>query len=127
VVAADVYAIPPHTGRGGWSWYTGSAGLTYRLIMESLLGLKREGNCLRIIPCMPSEWDHYSINYRFGRATYRIKVMQIPAESVTNKDAQAKLNHVALDGAIQADQCITLVDDGKEHWVEVCVNAKTYG
>ncbi|RYY03398.1 MAG: cyclic beta 1-2 glucan synthetase [Gammaproteobacteria bacterium] len=127
VVAADVYAIPPHTGRGGWSWYTGSAGLTYRLIMESLLGLKREGNCLRVIPCMPGEWDHYSINYRFGKATYRIKVMQVPAEDGTGKSGQAKLSHVALDGAIQADQCITLIDDGKEHWVEVCVNAKTYG
>jgi cellobiose phosphorylase len=121
VVAADVYAIPPHTGRGGWSWYTGSAGLTYRLIMESLLGLKREGNCLRVLPCMPSEWDHYSINYRFGAAIYRIKIMQIPSGS-----ASGVLGHVALDGIIQQDQCINLVDDGREHWVEVSVNSKTY-
>ena len=121
VVAADVYAIPPHTGRGGWSWYTGSAGLTYRLIMESLLGLKREGNCLRVLPCIPGEWDHYSINYRFGTAIYRIKVMQIPAS-----DSNGVLDHVALDGIIQQDQCINLVDDGKEHWVEVSVNLKIY-
>jgi cellobiose phosphorylase len=123
VVAADVYGVAPHTGRGGWSWYTGSAGLTYRLIMESLLGLKREGNCLRVIPCMPGNWEHYSINYRFGASIYRIKVMQIPAGDSPHSSAVE--SHVALDGVVQAEQCITLVDDRKEHWVEVSVNAKS--
>ena len=127
VVAADVYGVAPHTGRGGWSWYTGSAGLTYRLITESLLGLKREGTRLSVIPCMPGEWENYSINYRFGKAIYRIKVMQIPIPKLNsvNLDGTVNVSHVALDGVVQSEQFITLNDDGREHWVEVCVNAKS--
>jgi cyclic beta-1,2-glucan synthetase len=71
VVAADVYALSPHVGRGGWTWYTGSAGWMYRLIVESLLGLRLETDKLFIEPCLPSDWDTTRINYRYRETMYR--------------------------------------------------------
>ena len=64
-MAADVYAVSPHTGRGGWTWYTGSAGWMYRFIMESLLGLKLEVDRLRFAPCLPAEWKSFKVHYRY--------------------------------------------------------------
>ena len=66
VIAADVYSMPPHTGRGGWTWYTGSASWMYRLGTEMLLGLRRKGDHLQIKPCIPKDWTEYQLNYRFG-------------------------------------------------------------
>ncbi|MES2674271.1 MAG: glucoamylase family protein [Pseudomonadota bacterium] len=119
VVAADVYAIPPHTGRGGWSWYTGSAGLTYRLIMESLLGLKRDGNRLSLVPCIPKEWKTYSIQYRFGETLYRIVVSQ----SLTTEPLGVA-TIVIVDGVQQAEPFIELVDDRREHPVEIKISVQ---
>src|SRR5437879_9941365 len=65
VIAADVYAVAPHTGRGGWTWYTGSAGWMYRLLIERLLGLNPEGNRVRITPRLPSSWTTAQTDYRF--------------------------------------------------------------
>ena len=76
VVAADVYAVPPHTGRGGWTWYTGSAAWMYRLIVESLLGLTLETDKLSLAPCLPPEWDGFTVRYRFRETMYHIKVRQ---------------------------------------------------
>ena len=74
VVAADVYGVPPHVGRGGWTWYTGSAGWMYRLLSESLLGVHRHGDRLRIVPCVPASWAGYRMELRHGAALYRIEV-----------------------------------------------------
>jgi cellobiose phosphorylase len=115
VVAADVYAVAPHTGRGGWTWYTGSAGWLYRLIVESLLGLKREGNWLQIKPCMPEEWKAFSLNYRFGDTAFRIAV-------VRTSEAGAADVRTTLDGVLLAEAGIPLVDDQREHIVEVRIN-----
>jgi len=75
VVAADVYSVAPHTGRGGWTWYTGSAGWMYRLVVESLLGLRLQtdaaGASLSIRPCVPPEWTTYQIDYRFRATTWK--------------------------------------------------------
>src|SRR6202007_1171782 len=76
VVAADVYAVAPHTGRGGWTWYTGSAGWMYRLIVESLLGLRREAQHLTFAPCLPATWPSCEIQYRYGETLYRIGIRQ---------------------------------------------------
>ena len=65
VMAADVYAAAPHTGRGGWTWYTGSAGWMYRLALESLLGLRLEGDKLRLAPCLPASWPGFKLRYRY--------------------------------------------------------------
>ena len=114
VVAADVYAVPPHTGRGGWTWYTGSAAWMYRLIVESLLGLKLETDKLSFAPCLPAEWDGFTVHYRFRETIYHIRVMQKQADE---KEAAT----VTVDGVAQQGTAITLVDDGQEHAVEVVV------
>ena len=76
VVAADVYAVQPHSGRGGWTWYTGSAGWMYRLIVESLLGLRLEADKLRFEPCLPAEWEMFKVHYRYRETIYHITVRQ---------------------------------------------------
>jgi cellobiose phosphorylase len=115
VVAADVYAVAPHVGRGGWSWYTGSAGWLYRLIIESLLGLRREGDSLRMAPCLPAEWTTYTMTYRFGRSDYRIVVTQ------TWSDDGATDKRVSHNGVEQLDGVIALIDDGLRHEVAVAI------
>jgi cellobiose phosphorylase len=110
VVAADVYAVAPHIGRGGWTWYTGSAGWMYRLIVESLLGLHRTGHLLRIAPCLPAEWSGYRMQYRYGETTYRIDV---------RRDRAAVATQVRLDGQMCARGEIALVDDLHEHRVDI--------
>src|SRR3546814_15087254 len=78
VVAADVYAVQPHVGRGGWTWYTGPAGWMYRLVLESLLGLRLEGDTLHLSPCIPPDWPGYPTCYRFLATLYRLPVRQAP-------------------------------------------------
>ncbi|WP_428239590.1 GH36-type glycosyl hydrolase domain-containing protein [Gynuella sp.] len=111
VVAADVYGVSPHNGRGGWTWYTGSSGWLYRLILESLLGLTREADNLRIRPCLPEHWTTYSIHYRFGNTVYEIVVTQTVADSNGMS--------ITLDGVTLVQPCIPLTDDQQPHQVEV--------
>ncbi|MGV8073768.1 MAG: GH36-type glycosyl hydrolase domain-containing protein [Syntrophobacteraceae bacterium] len=113
VVAADVYAVPPHTGRGGWTWYTGSAAWMYRLIVESLLGLRLDVDKLHFTPCLPAEWTGFKMHYRYRETVYHIEVLQTP-------DGEAR---VTVDGIEQPDRTIPLIDDHKEHWAEVRVPA----
>ena len=74
MIAADVYSVEPHIGRGGWPWYTGSSGWMYRLGLEGILGVHRAGDKLVFEPHVPSWWEEYSVDYRFGEALYRIRV-----------------------------------------------------
>src|SRR5690606_15479592 len=74
VVAADVYTAAAHLGRGGWTWYTGSAAWMYRVALESILGFDKRGDTLRIDPRVPEGWPDYNIDYRYGRSTYAITV-----------------------------------------------------
>ncbi len=111
VVAADVYGVAPHTGRGGWSWYTGSAGWMYRLIIESLLGLQLEndhrGARLRVHPCIPADWQGFSVVYRFRDTFYRLQI------------EFADVAELRVDDVVSVDDAIALVDDGGTH--QVCV------
>ena len=109
VVAADVYGMPPHEGRGGWSWYTGSAGWMYRLIVESLLGLQRNGSQLRMHPVLPASWPGFSLHYRYGSALYLISLSCMDAGRTT----------VHLDGELVKGDVITLMDDGQRHSVDI--------
>jgi cellobiose phosphorylase len=111
VIAADVYALSPHVGRGGWTWYTGSAGWMYRLIVESLLGLRLETDKLYFEPCIPSDWVSFKINYRYRETIYRITLTQLHESNI-------KLT-IILDGAEQQDNFIRLVDDRQEHLAEI--------
>ncbi|WPL21553.1 glycosyl hydrolase family 65 protein [Thiorhodovibrio frisius] len=111
MIAADVYGVAPHIGRGGWTWYTGSAGWMYRLILKSLLGLHLEGNTLRITPCLPADWNGFKLSYRYRETLYTIEVNQA---SEANSAPQ-----VTLDGVPQDGLTIPLSDDRRSHAVEV--------
>ena len=114
VVAADVYSIPPHTGRGGWTWYTGSSGWMYRLGVEAILGLRREGQALRVEPCIPPSWSGYQMVYRYGSASYHIRV-ENPSGASTGP-AEIRLDGRPIDGGL-----IPLQDDGQTHEVSVII------
>jgi len=112
VVAGDVYANPMHAGRGGWSWYTGSAGWMYRAGLESLLGLRRHGATFLVDPCIPSWWPEYQIVWRMSNARYEI--------TVTNPQRRSRgVASATLDGAPVDAAAIPLVDDGQVHAVQV--------
>ncbi len=104
-------ASHPHTGRGGWTWYTGSAGWMYRLIVESLLGLHLEVDKLRITPCLPADWPAFQIHYRYRETFYHI--------TIHNDGGGCQVSRLSLDGVEQADSYVTLVDDRQDHQIEV--------
>jgi cyclic beta-1,2-glucan synthetase len=108
VVAADVYSAKGHEGRGGWTWYTGSAGWMYRLLVEDLLGLRLQVDTLTFSPLLPAEWNEYTLHYRYRNTFYHIRV-------VKTGPVGSQVLRVVLDGVEQNDKSIHLVDDGKEH------------
>ena len=108
VIAADVYGVAPHEGRGGWSWYTGSASWYYRAGLESLLGFHLKGDRLTLKPSIPKAWGHYEITYRHGKTIYSIRVNN------PNQLNQGLIS-IELDGKAQKSSEIQLVDDGKPH------------
>jgi cellobiose phosphorylase len=123
VMSADIYATPPHTGRGGWTWYTGAAGWMYRLSVETLLGVQLEVDHLRIAPCIPAHWESYKIHYRYRETVYHITVRCVGGKP-------EHVSRVTVDGAIidetemggterPQDRIIPLVDDRREHYVVV--------
>jgi cellobiose phosphorylase len=111
VVAADVYVNPQHAGRGGWTWYTGSAGWMYRLITESLLGFNLEVDQLRFAPCLPADWQSFKIHYRFRETFYHI--------TFHNHGGGKIVKSVTADGAAQPLGILKMNDDRQEHIVEV--------
>jgi cyclic beta-1,2-glucan synthetase len=112
VIAADVYADGAHAGRGGWTWYTGSAGWMYRVGLESLLGLRRQGETFAVDPCIPSWWPGFEIRWRFGRTIYRI--------TVENRGGRGRgPSSATLDGRTVDARAIPLADDGAPHEVQV--------
>ncbi|HEX3897156.1 MAG TPA: glucoamylase family protein [Rudaea sp.] len=111
VVAADVYAVAPHTGRGGWTWYTGSAGWLYRLIVESVLGITRTGDTLGVAPCLPTNWNEYTAKYTVGESVYTI--------SVSRDESVRTGTRVTVDGAVRPNGGIPLSNDGKAHSIDV--------
>ncbi|HTD23989.1 MAG TPA: glucoamylase family protein [Terriglobales bacterium] len=118
VMAADAYAVAPHTGRGGWTWYTGSAGWMYRLIVESLLGLRLEVDKLHFAPVFPPDWTEFKVHYRFRETVYHITVLQSP-------DHDGEMN-VTMDGVSLGDKTVPLVNDLQEHFVVLTfVSAET--
>ena len=102
VVSADIYAVAPHIGRGGWTWYTGSAGWMYRVWLEEVLGFKLRAGRLSIEPVIPANWPGYALTFRYGRTGYRIEVE---------------------NGGERSKQEIQLVDDGESHAIHVYAGA----
>ncbi|MCU0463544.1 MAG: cellobiose phosphorylase [Anaerolineae bacterium] len=116
VIAADVYGVEPHMGRGGWTWYTGSASWMYRLGVEALLGFKREGNRLLIDPCIPCDWESYDLTYRDGETVYHLHIRN--PEKLNRGVVQ-----VTMDGHILSDGTIDLISDGLQHEIEIRLGA----
>ena len=114
VVCADVYSAPAHIGRGGWTWYTGSASWMVRLGLEKILGLQREGDRLKIAPCISKGWREYEIYYRFGSAMYHIRVEN-------PQGVNGRVLQLSLDGKLLDNRNMLLVDDGREHSVTVAL------
>ena len=112
VVAADVYGVPPHVGRGGWTWYTGSAAWLYRAGVETLLGFTKRGDQLSFDPRIPNTWDGFEIEYRYGSSLYRCRVEN-------PRRVEHGVAEVSLDGEQVPEKIIRLHDDGREHRVRV--------
>ncbi|MDP2669198.1 MAG: glucoamylase family protein [bacterium] len=111
VVAAEIYSTPTYPGRAGWTWYTASAGVLYRTVLEYVLGLKREGNILSFAPSFPSGWESAKVTLPFGESSYSIAFAM-------RSDLVGKIA-VTLDGAEVAGGVLLLHDDGKVHEVIV--------
>jgi cellobiose phosphorylase len=117
VLAADVYTNPQHAGRGGWTWYTGSAGWMYRLIIESLLGLRLEVDRLSFQPVFPTEWQSFEVHYRYRETFHHITVRNVgPGRGVSR---------IVLDGVEQRGRTIPLCHDGRDHQAEVEVGGES--
>jgi cellobiose phosphorylase len=110
VAAADIYGVAPHTGRGGWTWYTGSAGWMYRLIVETLLGIQVENVRLKLEPKPPKDWDSFKARYRYHETCYHIHIAKEPGL------AKPELR---LDGQPVTESSIPLLNDGRPHEVEL--------
>ncbi|MDB4958621.1 MAG: beta-(1,2)-glucan production associated transrane protein [Myxococcales bacterium] len=109
VIAADVYTNPQHAGRGGWTWYTGSAGWMYQLLTESLLGIRLEVDQLRIEPRIPASWPSLDVHYRHRETVYHVHVTNLGGT----------VSRVVCDGKEQANKLIPLRDDRQDHRVEI--------
>jgi cyclic beta-1,2-glucan synthetase len=114
VVAADIYSVPPHARRGGWTWYTGSAGWMHRAGVEWMLGIRKRGNTLSIDPCIPREWPGFQVRYRHGTTPYKIDVSN-------PRNVMRGVVQIVLDGEPlePVRSIVPLVDDGRTHDVRV--------
>ena len=113
VIAADVYAAEGHLGRGGWTWYTGSAAWMYRLLVETLLGVNLMGDTLQLLPQLPQKWDNYKIHYRYKDTVYHITILRI-------KDSSSP--RLVLDGQQQDNKdTFVMMDDRKDHFVDLWI------
>lgn len=112
VMAADVYSVSPHVGRGGWTWYTGTASWVYKAGLESILGFGKNEDQLVIDPCIPKKWPEYTMKYRYRTTDYRITVRN-------PKNVNRGVALVSMDGSSLSGNAIDLVDDGKTHHIEV--------
>jgi cyclic beta-1,2-glucan synthetase len=113
VVAADVYTAEGQLGRGGWTWYTGSASWMYRVGLEGILGFTKRGDRLFIEPRAPTRWSEYTIRYRYGKSVYEIVVRN------EDRVGEGETVEVTVDGDLSGDGGIQLVDDGERHEVTV--------
>ncbi|HVI59123.1 MAG TPA: glycosyl transferase family 36 [Luteimonas sp.] len=114
VIAADVYSVAPHVGRGGWTWYTGSGAWIYRAGLEAILGFRKQGDRLCLDPCIPRDWPGFSLEYRHGGSRYQVEV-------ANPRGACGGIARCELDGEpLGTDPCLVpLVDDGRVHRVAI--------
>lgn len=118
VMAADVYGVVPHIGRGGWTWYTGSAGWMYQLILESYLGLQRKGDRITFKPVVPAEWKSFSVSYTYFETIYRFEI---------NFCSKEELPSVRVDSVIQEGLVVQLTNDLLKHEVQLLLINNSVG
>ncbi len=117
VVVADIYGHPPHEGRGGWTWYTGSASWLYRVMLESILGFHLRGDRLRMEPCIPKAWPSFTLVYRHRSTTYHIRI--------ENPHGSGRgVSEVHVDGQRQDCQDVILKDDEQTHQVQIVLGKR---
>ena len=115
-VSADIYATPPHVGRGGWTWYTGSAGLLYRAGLEGILGFCLQGDTLQVDPCIPKAWPGFKITFSYHGSVYEIQV--------DNPQRVCRgVQFMELDGVPVLGAGVTLIKDGKTHYMKIVLGA----
>ncbi|MGH7353326.1 MAG: GH36-type glycosyl hydrolase domain-containing protein [Candidatus Rokuibacteriota bacterium] len=125
VVAADVYAEPPHVGRGGWTWYTGSAGWMYRAGLESILGFQLRGTRLVVDPCIPRAWPGFTLAFRYHSARYEI-VVENP-QGVSRGVSSVEIDGVPVGGVpLDGPKSIPLAADAKTHRVRIVLGIPTH-
>ena len=107
VIAADIYSASDYEGRGGWTWYTGSAAWFYRVGIEEFLGLKKYGQILEINPKLPNKFDHIKLVYKYQEATYNIEIIR------------GNENKVLVDDKVQKNSKIKLDGNRKTHHIEI--------
>jgi cyclic beta-1,2-glucan synthetase len=112
VVAADIYTADGHEGRGGWTWYTGSAGWMYQLLVEHLLGLKVQVDMLSFAPLLPGSWNEYTLHYCYRNTFFHIRIIKTGLDTWN-------VQRVMVDNVEQNDKKIHLVDDRREHYAIV--------
>jgi cyclic beta-1,2-glucan synthetase len=118
VVAADVYSVGPHVGRGGWTWYTGSAGWLYRAGIEAILGLHVQGTQLLLTPCIPAGWRRFEMVYRYRSARYEIAVEN--PNGVSQGAARMTMDGIRMP---PGEPRVPLLDDGAIHRVELILGS----
>jgi cyclic beta-1,2-glucan synthetase len=116
VVVADIYTADQHLGRGGWTWYTGSASWVYRTGLEAILGFTKRGDTLTMNPCIPAAWDSFTVEYRYKSTMYVVDVKN-PSH------VERGVKSVTVDGADVGDGTVKLVDDGATHNVVVTMGS----
>jgi cyclic beta-1,2-glucan synthetase len=115
-LAADIYSHPMHVGRGGWTWYTGSAGWMYQAAIQGLLGLRRNGTTISVNPCIPTVWPHYALDLKIGLTRYRF--------IVSNPEHRSQgIGAAELDGVAVDPLAIPLHDDDRDHEVTIVLGA----
>ena len=119
VLAGDVFAHPSHAGRAGWTWYTGSAGWMYRVGLEEILGLTLRKGALHVEPCIPRAWPGFEIDWRCGATTLHIR-------AVNPMRTGRGVATAALDGEDVDPRRIPIVDDHREHVVEIVLGARGF-
>jgi len=112
VMAADIYSAEPYQGRGGWTWYTGSASWMYRFIIESVFGLNILADKMTFTPCIPSEWKESEIHYRYRETMYHV---------VYHRNGECPITEVRVDDELRSDFTVTLEDDRRDHYVTVII------
>ena len=111
-MAGDVYGAPPHTGRGGWTWYSGSSGWMYRVGLETILGFRLRAGRLEIEPCIPPGWSGYEVTYRLGSATYHVVVEN-------SGETGRGLRSLTIDGQVVPPGAVDVADDGSRHEIHI--------